>query len=555
MQLGTFLVVASLLVACGATSSIGSLRFKNEAPVLRVNDRIDVATKPPANRFSKMLYHFDGFFHKRLTHASELRRHVRSQNLNSLGEVPDSNWFTNRIGVREMSTEEVGTGPNLEGSPELYKPWSVKSSKVGGVSIGFIIKDSRGVTYLLKFDQKGAPEVETAADVIVAKLLWASGYTIPEDYIVEFNRSDLVLAEGAKVKTLTGKESPLTDAMVDSQLAKIDIQADGSIRGLVSRFAPGVPLGGHQRTGTRPGDINDRVPYENRRDIRGQYAFFSWLDHTDIKEDNTLDMWTEHPNGKDHYVAHYLIDFGKALGAQSFLGNLKAVGHGYVYDFADMGRSLASLGLWQRPWEGRVSPKIRGVGLYESATYDPAEWKPYTPSYFPFRETDRFDNYWGAKVLIRFTQAQIAAVVASARYSDPKASEYMTRTLIERQRMTAKHWFAEVAPLEMLVMKGDSLCFTDLAIAHRLVTAAQRYRVRTFNKSGSKTGEQRLVSTAKGEVCTSPLLRPSNEKSYTIVELTALRGKLKSRPINVHIAVPQSKNAGSDRRIIGIHRR
>ena len=118
-----------------------------------------------------------------------------------------------------MTAEEIGIGPNLEGSPELHKPWTVTSSKVGGVSVGFLIKDSRGNKYLLKFDQKGEPEVETAADVIVAKLLWACGYNVPQDYIVNFERGDLVLAPDAKVKSLTGKESPLTEKIVEEQLA------------------------------------------------------------------------------------------------------------------------------------------------------------------------------------------------------------------------------------------------------------------------------------------------------------------------------------------------
>lgn len=549
-------VIAFVATACRSGAPVGTLRFKNETPVLRVNDQIDVAKKPPANRFSKMLYHFDGFFHKRLTHATELRRHVRAKNLNALGEVPDSSWFTNRIGVRDMSVEEVGIGPNVEGSPELYKPWTVKSSKVGGVSIGFIIKDTRGATFLLKFDQKGEPEVETAADVIVAKLLWASGYSVPEDYVVNFKRSDLVLAENAKVKTLTGKESPLTDAIVESQLAEVDIRKDGSIRGLVSRFVRGVPLGGHQRTGTRPGDINDRVPYEHRRDVRGQYAFFSWLDHTDIKEDNTLDMWAENPSGRGHYVTHYLIDFGKALGAQSFLGNLKAVGHAHVYDFADMALSFVSLGIWKRPWEGRASPPIRGIGLYESETYDPSGWQSYTPSYFPFRESDRFDAYWGAKILIRFSRAQLSAVVASARYSDPKASAYMIRTLEKRQRMTARHWFSEVTPFENYKVKEKTLCFTDLAISNQLLKGPQRYRVRTFDAQGRKTGGHDLVSS-DGSLCSKPLALSTTDEGYSIAELTALRGKLKTRPVLIHLAKnpKPSPSSLSPWRIIGIRRR
>src|SRR5215213_6016155 len=40
------------------------------------------------------------------------RRDIRAVNPNTLDEVPDSAWFTNRIGRRAMSIEEIVRGPN-----------------------------------------------------------------------------------------------------------------------------------------------------------------------------------------------------------------------------------------------------------------------------------------------------------------------------------------------------------------------------------------------------------------------------------------------------------
>jgi hypothetical protein len=39
-------------------------------------------------------------------------RDVRALNVNTLDEVPDSSWFTNRIGRREMPIAEVVKGPD-----------------------------------------------------------------------------------------------------------------------------------------------------------------------------------------------------------------------------------------------------------------------------------------------------------------------------------------------------------------------------------------------------------------------------------------------------------
>ena len=40
------------------------------------------------------------------------RRDVRALNVNTVDEVPDSSWFTNRIGRRQMSVDEIVRGPD-----------------------------------------------------------------------------------------------------------------------------------------------------------------------------------------------------------------------------------------------------------------------------------------------------------------------------------------------------------------------------------------------------------------------------------------------------------
>src|SRR6185503_7656071 len=133
-------------------------------------------------------------FFRLITRALEVPRHRRALGVNALDEVPDSTWFTNRIGTKDLTPDEVATGPDAVGSPEPYKPWTILSSKVGGRSIGFIIKDSRGKKYILKFDREHygpQPEMETAAEVITSKLLWACGFNVAENHIVQFKPDEL----------------------------------------------------------------------------------------------------------------------------------------------------------------------------------------------------------------------------------------------------------------------------------------------------------------------------------------------------------------------------
>src|SRR5688572_19954438 len=89
----------------------------------------------------------------------------RAVNVNTLGEVPDSSWFTNRMGARLMPIEELARGPLRGDGPDMSRPWTVIRGKAGGISPGFTIRDTRGDVYFIKPDPEGFPNLSTAADV------------------------------------------------------------------------------------------------------------------------------------------------------------------------------------------------------------------------------------------------------------------------------------------------------------------------------------------------------------------------------------------------------
>src|SRR5690348_11929008 len=120
------------LAACGVSSSLPAVRFANAPAVTAVDDRANVATAPEVRPFYDHLYHYDGSIQRRLTRALELHGDRRALGVNALDEVPDSTWFTNRIGVRDLSLDELRAGPARIDSPELHKPWTIKSTKIGG---------------------------------------------------------------------------------------------------------------------------------------------------------------------------------------------------------------------------------------------------------------------------------------------------------------------------------------------------------------------------------------------------------------------------------------
>jgi hypothetical protein len=549
------LVILAALAAfagagCAHRAPIGALRFHNRAPVWRVDDRRPLAAPPAVRVYNRTLYHTDGFIVRRATRAMEVRLDARAEDVNALDEVPDSTWFTNRIGVRDLSPGELRAGPNAAPSPFEHLPWRITGAKIGGTSVGFVFEDARGARYILKFDARDEPELETGTHAIVHRILWAIGYNVPEDHVGYVGRGDLRIAPGASTTRPDGAKVPLTEAALDAALALVAREADGRIRVLASRFLPGRPIGPYAREGTRADDPNDVIPHERRRSLRGQYAIFAWLNHTDMQEDNSLDVFVG-----DH-VVHYLLDFGKALGVMGHDARSRTVGYTYRIDLGMAARSLLSLGLWKRPWDGLEQPALRGVGLFDAAHYDPGGWRANS-LYWPLEDKDRFDAFWGAKLVMRFSPAQLAAIVGEARFTDPRAARYVLDTLIERQRRTARYWFARVAPLDAVAAEpapggAARLCFTDLWLAYELGADATSYLAEAYDGAGRATGVSRALAPGPGgRACVGDLALAPGADAYTIVRLRVRRGARELPPVDVHLA----RDAGGRARVIGLRRR
>lgn len=541
-------VLCTLALSCGSPA-VGTLRFKVEPPVWRVADAAPFAKTPSERVYNRTLYQTDSFAVRRLTRVLDVIEPTRAKDTNSVDEVPDSTWFTNRIGIRDMTVEEVRRGANLDPSPIENLPWKIVSAKTGGLSVGFVFEDAKGDKYLLKFDEARRPEMETGAHVIGQRLLWAAGYNVPQDYLVFIRREDIVISPKATAKNSVGDKRPLTVKDFETALEKMYRTPDGKFRVLASRYLPGKPIGPYSREGRREDDPNDLIDHEKRRSVRGEVPLFAWINHTDIQEDNTLDVFV-----KDH-VVHYLIDFGKAFGVMNNSNAWKTVGYTNRLDISIALRTLLTFGLWDRPWDNIFETGFMGIGLFEAAHFDPATWRINAP-YWPFDEADATDTYWGAKLAMRFTKDQIAAAVGEAHFTDPRATAYMIETLLERQRRVGRYWLEQVSPLDRFVVEpagdGARLCFDDLAKTYGLQPEASHYSAEVFDSTGAVlVSRASLAASATGaHICTAAMRLGSDAAQYTIVKLAASRNARSLPPVLVHLARTQ---AGA-LEVIGIRR-
>ena len=346
------------------------------------------------------------------------------------------------------------------------------------------------------------------------------------------------------------------------------------IRALASRYIAGKVVGGFAASGTRRDDPNDRVPHQDRRELRGYGVIASWLDHTDINESNTIDTWMADPADPHiHYLRHYLVDFGKALGVMAVTDYQLSTGFAYRVDLGSSAGQLLSLGLAPRRFDGISAPRLRGVGLFESKRFSPAHFKTDI-RYEPITRIDRADGFWGAKLVMRFTRPQLARVVAQARYSDPRSARYVLDTLIRRQRKVGQYWFSRTTPVDRFSAAGAdgatgatgtagaagnpagkvSLCFTDLMTFYQLGRPgeAARYRVDAIDFDGRPVAARiPLVDHGGGRLCTGAIAAPAGHDGYVVLRIARLRRGGELPAAKVHLARDPS---GSGFRVIGVDR-
>ncbi|MFT7623748.1 MAG: hypothetical protein ACI9WU_002931 [Myxococcota bacterium] len=518
------------LIGCSAT------RFADRPVVWRVDDARAIA-EPAEREFLVKRYMAEVFLTDSLPRLFELRDLEPARDTNAMDEVPDSTWFTNRIGVRHISPEEGARGADKTGPPRL--PITVVGAKSGGTNPGFLARDTTGRTFVVKFDPKANPEIQTAADAVVSRIFWAAGYNVPSDHVFDFARADLIIQDGSVCEDGEKYRTLLRDTQIESILAQTPRQADGRYRAIASLFLSGVPKGGIALTGTRLDDPNDRVDHEHRRVLRGLRALAAWTGHSDIKEDNTLDMYVTEDGRK--FIRHFLVDFGAALGGHAAEKGRMEDGFEHWIDWQLQLQATLAFGFWKRPWEDRKESRWLSVGPFESASFEPSRWREAYP-YAPFAEADSADLYWGAKLVMRFDRPLLEAIVKTGQYSDPEAAEYVVQTLLDRRDKVGRTWLEAVSPLDNPRIEGRRLCVTDLGVRFGLATSGSVAVRDEFGGLLSETGVDR-----HGDLCL-PLPSEVARDGYHVMRLQTRRGRHHRPQMEIHLRLDGTP------RVVGLRR-
>ena len=461
--------------------------------------------------------------------------------VNHFGQVIDSSWFTNRISRYDLSPEQARIGPNRSGGP-APGPFLVISGKAEGATPGLVIRDSAGVEFIVKFDPPAFPSLSSGAEIIATKILWAAGYHVPENYVLSFDLKRLVLEPGATTRDKHGSKVKLTPKALKDLIALVNPYPDGSIRALFSKHLPGRLLGPFTYRGQRADDPHDNLPHERRRSLRGLWLFSAWINNTDTRRANTMDVFIPTRPGADvGLVRHYLLDFGDALGAAGTKPKFPGLGYESRLDWWLIARSFFSAGLAYRYWLPIQRSPFRSVGLYESQVFEPERWRPSLPNP-AFDDADRLDTYWAGSVIARFGPEQLKAIVESAQYTEPGAQEWVLRVLLGRQYRVLKHAFATTLALDTPTTRGWTLSMIDLEVQANLLLApdAVRYRWQAEDLDGRLLDEgeaSQPMANLKAAVRKLRATKGATRPPFLTVRWWRVDGETDLRPVVVRLRV------------------
>jgi hypothetical protein len=151
-------------------------------------------------------------------------------------------------------------------------------------------------------------------------------------------------------------------------------------------------------------------------------------------------------------------------------------------------RALLTLGFAVPPYlradPGAIPPS---AGWWTSAGFDPPSWKPNYPNP-AFANMRADDAFWGARLVMRFSDDALRTIVREVGYDDPRGADHVSRVLIERRDAVGRTWLNAINPIADAVLSPDGvLTFVNAAVAAGTATAPVHYAV-SWARFDNETG-------------------------------------------------------------------
>ena len=464
--------------------------------------------------------------------ASHKPSGTRALNVNTADEVPDSSWFTNRVGRVPLRPEEVARGPNVDRPPASEK-WVIVGEKSKGAKPGFTARDANGETWFVQLDDRGRHEASTGAVEVATKIFWALGYNQVQTFLTSVDPQKVEFDPGVTARRPSGARTPFVKKDLDAVLDRAEPGPDGTYRAVAGRRIAGEALGGFRYGGTRPDDPNDIVPHEHRRELRALRVFGAWTNLTDLKAGNTLDTLVK--EGGRSFVKHYLQDVGSTFGTANGVYDWD-IGWEHFLEGGTATKRLLSLGFALSPWQTVPYTEYESIGRFEGDRFDPRTWKPQTPTR-AYMEMRSDDGFWAARKVMAFSDDLIRAAVHAGEYSDPAAEAHLVAVLIKRRDAIGRTYLPAINPIVDPRLEGGTLTFGNAAVSAGFAEAPTRY-LAVWSRFDNATGNTQQIAETQSATTSleAPRDLPAGAGSFIQVDISAESAAHSTwrEPVRVH---------------------
>lgn len=480
-----------LVVVCaGLAPSASAQRFLPDDPLWSDPDRMDMPL-PESRPDAEGVGPFE-FLGRMFGVPGEYTE--PAQNVNTVGGVPTSSWYTNRHYRFPMTAAALRRGPNRKRGPSMRAPWTVVRFVREGDLPRAVVRDTTGRRFRLLFDARAHPEMATGAAMIGSRLLYALGYNVPHHWLRRIRRRRL----------RPGPDSGVTTAGIDSLLALTSRRPDSTYRALVTRIPNVVRrIGPFRFRGTRPDDANDVFPHQHRRELRGLRIIAAWIHHSEIQPRHTLDVGVQ--RGDRQFVRHYLTDLHLTLGSSGATAKPPWSGHEYILELDRIVERVGTLGLSGADWAETDVPDWPAVGYIAADHFAPREWRPEWPNP-AFQHCGPADAFWAAKQVRHFTRKDLEAIIATAEYSSPAVANYLLQTLLLRRNAIGRTYLHWGGGLDRFEVQSGRLHFEDVRAKYGLVSDSRTRTVtwHVYDNRAAEVKEKLKHTTSEREALPLP---------------------------------------------------
>jgi hypothetical protein len=114
------------------------------------------------------------------------------------------------------------------------------------------------------------------------------------------------------------------------------------------------------------------------------------------------------------------------------------------------------------------------------------------------------DGAWMARIIARFTRADLEAITRTAQLTDPTDADYLAAILLDRQRAILDRYLTRRSPVTDVRREADGrICAVDLARVHGLF-AEDRFRYDIVEHSQGARAQLAGELGPDGAICFAP---------------------------------------------------